>query len=184
MIDISKIVEATKKPTENISAIYPIVFNTMQQFGKSEFLHEVGMIATIATETKKFFPQKELYGSGYPSREAYFEEKYGCQTKVGKKLGNIKEGDGGKYFGRGLIQITGYDNYKFYGDKLGLDLLSNPDQALDPGVSSLIAVHYFLDRNIFDFCQEQDWLRVRKKVNGGTNGWNDFIGYIGILNPI
>jgi hypothetical protein len=47
------------------------------------------------------------------------------------------------YRGRGLIQLTGKDNYAKYGRLLGLDLINNPDLANDPKVAQDIAVAYF-----------------------------------------
>ena len=64
----------------------------------------------------------------------------------GGRMGNAKN-EGFKYRGRGLIQLTGKDNYKRYGDKIGVDLVSNPDLANDPEIAFELAVTYLLDRS-------------------------------------
>jgi hypothetical protein len=60
-------------------------------------------------------------------------------------MGN-KEDEGFKYRGRGLIQLTGKDNYKKFGDLIGVDLVGNPDLANDPTVANKIAAAYFAEK--------------------------------------
>jgi predicted chitinase len=68
----------------------------------------------------------------------FFETVYGYQTQKGKELGNTEPGDGFKYRGRGLIQLTGKDNYKRIGKEIGVDLVSNPDLVNDPKLAPKI----------------------------------------------
>lgn len=63
----------------------------------------------------------------------------------GNKLGNNNTTDGVLYRGRGLNQITFKDLYKKYGDEIGVDLVSNPDQLNDPTIAAQVAAHYFID---------------------------------------
>jgi putative chitinase len=85
-------------------------------------------------------------------------------------LGNTEPGDGARFRGRGLIQITGRANYAAIGAKLGLDLLDNPDQAADPAISLRIACEFWKSRNLNDFADQDDALAVTWLVNGGFNG--------------
>ncbi len=62
---------------------------------------------------------------------SYFD-KYEPGTRIGDRLGNRKPGDGFRYRGRGQSMITGLDNYARFADLLGIDLVGNPDLALDP----------------------------------------------------
>jgi predicted chitinase len=86
------------------------------------------------------------------TREQFFQVIYG-PTKRGKGfLGNLTDEDGGKYYGRGFIQLTGRGNYKRYNDLankmgLGIDILNNPDSLdNDLNTSALIAALYIKDR--------------------------------------
>lgn len=86
------------------------------------------------------------------TREQFFSVIYG-PTKRGKNfLGNQTDADGGKYYGRGFIQLTGRANYKKYQDMankmgLNLDLVNNPDSLdNDINVSALVAALYIKDR--------------------------------------
>jgi predicted chitinase len=63
-----------------------------------------------------------------------------------KDLGNTEAGDGYKFRGRGFIQLTGKDNYKRYGKRIGVDLVANPDLANDPEVAAKLAAEYFADK--------------------------------------
>lgn len=95
-----------------------------------------------------------------------------------KDLGNTKAGDGRRYKGRGLLQLTGRANYRDMGAKLGLDLEKNPLLAGDPVTSLKIACEYWKSRKINTPCDQDDLVRVTKLVNGGTNGLDDRRDYL------
>jgi len=71
---------------------------------------------------------------------------YGYTTAKGKGLGNTEPGDGGKYIGRGYIQLTGRSNYARYGKMIGRDLLNDPKLLSDPTIAAEVSVKYMLDR--------------------------------------
>lgn len=104
--------------------------------------------------------------------KSYFN-KYEPGTRVGKRLGNTNPGDGYKYRGRGMIQLTGKYNYEQMGKKLGLDLVNNPDLAEKPSVAAMIALEYWKDRGLNRAADQNNIRGITKKINGGYNGLKD-----------
>lgn len=88
-------------------------------------------------------------------------------------LGNTQPGDGRRYKGRGLLQLTGRFNYRKFGDLMGLPLEDQPHLAGEPLTSLRIACEYWKDRSINADCDGDDLVSVTRKVNGGTNGLED-----------
>lgn len=85
-------------------------------------------------------------------------------------LGNVEDGDGPRYKGRGLLQLTGRANYRDLGRILDLDLEQNPALAAEPVLSLRIACEFWKRKNINAACDADDVVRVTRLVNGGTNG--------------
>lgn len=103
------------------------------------------------------------------------------------KLGNGKpeSGDGYKYRGRGFIQLTGAVNYLLFGQKIGVNLLLNPD--LVSTKYPLTSAAWFWRRNDLNkYADLNNCEKVTKIVNGGLNGYEDrltkFISFNEILS--
>lgn len=127
-------------------------------YGINNYLRLCHFVAQCATESDYFKTTRE-YASGrdYEGR---------------RDLGNIHKGDGVRYRGRGVIQLTGRANYTRFGQLLGLDLVENPDQAEDPYLGTVIALQYWSDRGINRFADADNVRMVTKRVNGGLNGFS------------
>lgn len=91
----------------------------------------------------------------------------------GGRMGNTSPGDGFKYRGRGVIQLTGKDNYARYGKMTGLDLVNSPDLASDPDNAAKIAIAFWKDKGAAGSAQQGDVKAVTAKINGGQNGLSD-----------
>lgn len=106
----------------------------------------------------------------------YFFEMYdpkGLRPAVAKRLGNTVSGDGVKYHGRGFCQLTGRANYQSFSDLLGIDLVSNPDLALQPDIATKILFTGMIDglytgKSLGDYFTDRisDWVGARRVVNG------------------
>lgn len=88
-------------------------------------------------------------------------------------LGNIQRGDGKRYMGRGLIQITGRANYQQVSDALGVDFVSNPELLESTLYASLSAGWYWDSRRLNRWADSGDFERITRRINGGVNGLED-----------
>jgi hypothetical protein len=167
IITADKVSEVLECSLEDCKTYLPGILEALQEYDILDKQVLTGILATVRVETGGFKPVHEWGG-----------EKYWQRYEGRKALGNVHQGDGVKYHGRGFIQVTGRANYRTYGDRLGVDLESNPDLAMDPKISAKILACYFKDRGVATAARAGDWRRVRKLVNGGYHGWDVFSRYI------
>lgn len=90
----------------------------------------------------------------------------------GGRLGNAED-EGYKYRGRGIIQLTGKNNYKKYGKKINADLVNNPDLAKKTNNAIEIALLFWQERGCSLLARQGDVKGVTKLINGGYNGLED-----------
>jgi putative chitinase len=108
----------------------------------------------------------------------YSEEIASGAAYEGRRdLGNISSGDGVRFKGRGLIQLTGRFNYRKYGNLLGLDLIGNPEQAATPSVSCRIAGLFWKSHGLNELADKGDFSEITRRINGGYNGLRDRIDH-------
>jgi putative chitinase len=87
--------------------------------------------------------------------------------------GDVSSGDGWKYRGRGLIQLTGRNMYKKCGDAIGLDLINKPDLLLQPEAAALSAAWYWHVSGLDALDDDESITAETRVINGGTNGLAD-----------
>jgi putative chitinase len=145
------------------------VLDHLHQDGEWNSLSEIAyLLATIKWETMNTFAPIHEMGS-----LSYFD-KYEPGTEIGDRLGNTAAGDGFLYRGRGYVQITGRENYTHIGSLLGVDLVNNPDLALDPNTAYKIAADgmrhgWFTGRRLSQYMQANgspDYINARRIING------------------
>jgi putative chitinase len=90
----------------------------------------------------------------------------------GGRMGNDVEssGEGWKYRGRGIKQLTGKENYQRCSEALGVDLVKNPDLLLDPKYATLSAGWFWNKHNLNDLADKSDIETMTKRINGGLLG--------------
>jgi putative chitinase len=88
-------------------------------------------------------------------------------------LGNIQAGDGERFKGRGIFQITGRANYTTMSHVLGVDLVNNPQLAASPEIAVRTACEYWKSHGLAALADNDDLEGITRRINGGTNGIND-----------
>lgn len=118
---------------------------------------------------RKYFPTHELADEYARKPELIANRVYA--NRMGN--GDEQSGDGWKYIGRGLIQITGKENYKACGSNLELDLITEPKELEIPQNAVDSAVWFWNSYNLNCLADADDLVSITKKINGGTKGLED-----------
>ena len=101
------------------------------------------------------------------------EQTNGLQYEGRLDLGNTQQGDGPRFIGRGVIQLTGRKNYARASEALGVDLLDQPELAATSGVAFRSAGWYWKSRGLNELADQgtQDAFdTITRRINGGLNG--------------
>lgn len=154
-------------PTTKLAvlALYVEPLNaSMQEFDINTPDREAMFLAQVAHESGGFHYVKELAsGQAYEGRQ---------------DLGNTQEGDGVRYRGRGLIQITGRSNYEACGEALAIDCVEIPDTLESPDNAARSAGWFWQKNGLNSLADKGDFLRITKRINGGTNGYAERQAYL------
>ena len=137
-----------------------------------------GAAGLLATWPKRFSGSDAVLYQRQPERIA---------NKVyADRMGNSSEdsGDGWKYRGRGLIQLSGKSNYQSAGDVLGVDLVSEPDKVLDMEFAVLTAGWFWDAHKLNELADTKSYTQLTKAINGGIIGLDDRIAKINAVLTI
>ena len=91
----------------------------------------------------------------------------------GNRMGNTAPGEGWKYRGRGLIQITGKDNYRACGEALGLDLTAQPELLEKPQHACMSAAWFWATNGLNTSADAGKFDAITQRINGGQTGAAD-----------
>lgn len=110
---------------------------------------------------------------GHESGELHYAEELasGSAYEGRLDLGNTQPGDGIKYKGRGLIQLTGKKNYALASLAMDLPLLENPELLLIPANAVYVSFWFFENNNLWSICDSGDFKKLTRRINGGLNGY-------------
>lgn len=152
---------------QNADVFVSYLNETCERYGIDTPRKKAAFIAQLAHESGQFrYTQEIASGKAYEGR---------------KDLGNVYKGDGVRFKGRGLIQITGRTNYYEMGKKLGADFVATPTLLQAPRFACLSAGEFWVSRKLNEFAELPDtWRSNTKKftpfqyityrINGGLNG--------------
>ena len=129
----------------------------------SSSARQAAFLARIGHESGRLVYVRELWGptaaqTGYEGRA---------------DLGNTEAGDGKRFMGRGLIQITGRANYQRVSDALGTDFVSSPELLEQPSNAALSAAWFWNIHGLNDLADAGDFETITRRINGGLNGYAD-----------
>ena len=141
----------------------PVLNTAMGKFGIVTPARVAAFIAQIGHESGQLRYVREIWGP--TKQQAGYEGR--------KDLGNTVPGDGSKFRGRGLVQVTGRANYAACGDALGLDLLKHPELLEEPQHAAMSAAWFWHRAGLNTLADAGDFLLITKRINGGTNGLAD-----------
>lgn len=135
----------------------------MEEFSINTPLREAAFLAQVAHESGSFKDVRELAsGQAYEGR---------------RDLGNDEPGDGVRYKGRGLIQITGKANYRICGDALGVDLLGDPELLERTDLACRSAAWWWQAHKLNELADAEEFRKITLRVNGGLNGYDARVAY-------
>jgi len=122
-------------------------------------------------QRKQFFLSQIGHESG---QLRYCEEIASGKAYEGRvDLGNINLGDGVKFKGRGLIQITGRSNYFKLSRAFSVNFIVTPELLKDPKYAVKSACWFWKTNGLNEIADTGDFKKVTKKINGGYNGLDD-----------
>lgn len=144
---------------ENIEKFSEPLTHAMELFQINNHKRQAAFLAQIAHESGSLRYVREIAtGDAYEGR---------------KDLGNTEAGDGIKFKGRGLIQITGKSNYKAVGEALDFDFVKDPSKLELPGAASMSAGWFWQTHGLNELADIDDFEKITKRINGGLNGYED-----------
>lgn len=127
---------------------------------------QASFIAQVAHESCQLLYVRELAsGAAYEGRA---------------DLGNNWPGDGVKFRGRGLIQVTGRANYRACGEALSLDAENNPPLLEQPANACRSAAWFWKSHGLNELADAGDQVAVTRRVNGGTNGLAERLAFFAV----
>ena len=154
-------------PAAKRATLFPFLTAAVNEFGIDQPARTAAFLAQLAHESAQFRFMEEIWGPTAAQR------RYEPPGRLAGDLGNTDAGDGRRFKGRGPIQITGRANYRRFGDLLGLDLVSAPEQAALPEVAFRIAGLYWSKKGLNELADRvtaEAFREITRRINGGFNG--------------
>ena len=144
---------------ERVVKFYDPLSFAMTEFEINTPLRQAAFLGQLAVESGQFLYVREIAsGAAYEGR---------------KDLGNVSAGDGVKYKGRGLIQITGKANYIQVAKALNIDCVEHPEVLELPINACRSAAWFWKNRGLNELADAQNYTMITRKINGGLTAYNE-----------
>lgn len=144
----------------------------------AQVLHESGGLRLLV-ENLNYSPERlvKVWPSRFPTPAAalpFAHNSRALANKVyGGRLGNVEPNDGWRFIGRGLLQLTGRENYERVGKALGLDFVAYPTEVLDPENGLRVAGDVWWSKQCNIFADGDALEKVTRAINGGLIGLDE-----------
>jgi putative chitinase len=177
----TSILEGYVEPLNTVAQYYEMTANPARLAGfLAQTAHESGGFTAIKENLnysakglmgifKKYFPTEELAKQYERKPEKIANRVYG------NRMGNGPEesGDGYRFCGRGLIQLTGRQNYTKLAEDLGISIEETVAYLETPNGAVSSAGWFWDNNNLNQYCDKGDFVTLTKRINGGTIGLAD-----------
>lgn len=142
-------------------------------YGMTSNKRIAAFMAQVAHESGQFNHLREIWGPTAEQRGYEFRSD----------LGNTQTGDGKRFLGRGLLQITGRGNYRAISMKIFGDnrLEQKPELLEQPVYATLSALQFWADHKLNEYADSGDFTTLTRRINGGTNGLQQRRGFLASL---
>ena len=163
MLTVEQLAVATGSTHQLATNWLTAINDALHRFGIDTPTRQAAFLAQIGHESGGLQFVRELWG---PT-----EQQKGYEGRA--DLGNTQDGDGYRYRGRGLIQITGRHNYKMVGEALQLPLEDHPEQLEIPEHAAASAAWFWQNRRLNARADAGDFQGITRVINGSLNGYKD-----------
>lgn len=187
MLTAAQLARCTGASLSNATTWLPHLIAAMEKYGirgpveRAAFLAQVGVesggMSRLEEGLTYTTPERlqTVWPARFKTREAalpYVRNPQALANLVyGGRMGNTQPGDGYRYRGRGLKQLTGRSNYAAYAKASGADVLSNPDLLLHPKYAADSAAWFWSVNGCAALAADQDWKGLTRRINGGLTGY-------------
>jgi len=164
---------------------------TFQKFGIDDLPKQAAFIGQCSHESGHFKKLEEnlnysadtlnrLFGHKFKPGEI---EQYAHQPQrianriYSNRMGNRDEasGDGWLYHGRGIIQLTGHDNFWHFGQSVGMDFVRDPNPVAQPMYAAMSGGWFWATHGCNPLAESENWEGLTRRINGGTFGLQERI---------
>lgn len=156
-----ELVAATGARIDRAQTFLPFLEDAMHEFEIKNSARQAAFLPQIGHESGGLHWLVEIWGPTEAQRR--YETRY--------DLGNVAPGDGFKYRGRGLIQLTGRGNYRECGEALGVNLIDQPELLGEPALACRSAGWFWKTRGCNELADAGDFEAITRRINGGLNGY-------------
>lgn len=142
---------------------YAATIKALGFYGIEDPIEIAGLLAQVSVETGCLRFMRELWGNTLQ------QQKYDPPNKLAVSLGNSEVGDGFKYRGGGMLQLTGKYNYHLCGLGIGVNLITNPEAITEPYIAASSACWYWQHLRLGKVLKNSGINAVTKIINGGKS---------------